>query len=862
MRKCFPVCLLTALLFFLGMPTVLKAGGMMADSVKSEVESELEKAGILGCVVDINARINVPVSENPYLEESKYAEDEVSASLWALVIKTKKALSGEPQPTIFMATAYRREFLSVLVIPLVSYGYNVVVADMRGSGSSEGHWNTMGFIESYDVKYIIDRWIPSHDWSDGTVGMVGPSYMGILQMLVAGIVDVDSKGVPIHFKASVAQVPYSDVYADIACHGGTFDLEFITFWILLTETLSVMPGLSYLGEDAQLPYDLYTASSEEIKAAGDEWLASVQRFLEPFYDLIFLSNNDMRSEEFLQKSPFIYWPDKPEGGWDVGIKNEGKRVFPSKLPTVIMGGWFDIFTRGCLNQYTYGLKNHSASDKALIVGDWYHIDGSMAMGLNSFMTGAFYARWFDWKMRGEEDCFMKEFPVMIKVMGVDRWRAEKEWPLPASRVIKKSLHLSKKEADPIPGDDFTNDGENQIYSLEWSRGDCDLTSENPVMKHAAILNSFHGENSRSSVRWLMGIPAMVSQISKFFLGYNIDGAQWYEDERSDDWKIPTFTTEPLAQDTEIVGPVSLRFWARTDFKDRSMIDAAFEDSIIGMLGSMFGIDVSTGIVDRVLYDNDVQFVAELDDVFANGRARNITSGWLRASHRQRDDGESMFATEHAIDPDYTPFDPFYMEPDWDPELIDEGELYEYVIELWPTCNVFKKGHRIRVTMTGSDWPHLMPILIPSWNEIVIDDSHEARLDFTTTNTNNEGATWKWLTDPAYGNLAFDRYLLNHKDTIDASDSDGTDNDGDSDSDTDNGGGSVTPGDNDSVTPGDDDTSSRVKSHSSTDGCGSAAEASVMAGGSRPLLPGLMSTMVMMLIPLALMGVHRRIRRRS
>ncbi|HOW83380.1 MAG TPA: CocE/NonD family hydrolase C-terminal non-catalytic domain-containing protein, partial [Spirochaetota bacterium] len=181
---------------------------------------------------------------------------------------------------------------------------------------------------------------------------------------------------------------------------------------------------------------------------------------------------------------------------------------------------------------------------------------------------------------------------------------------------------------------------------------------------------------------------------------------------------------------------------------------------------------------------------------------------------------------------------------------------------WPTCNVFKKGHRIRVTMTGSDWPHLMPILIPSWNEIVIDDSHEARLDFTTTNTNNEGATWKWLTDPAYGNLAFDRYLLNHKDTIDESDSDGTDNDGDSDSDTDNGGGSVTPGDNDSVTPGDDDTISRVGSHSSADGCGSAAEASVMAGGSRPLLPGLMSTMVMMLIPLALMGVHRRIRRRS
>ena len=106
----------------------------MAESVKSEVEDELKKAGIMGCIVDINARIDVPTTENPYLELSKYAEDEVAASLWALVIRPKRTLTEGPQPTIFMATAYSRLFLGVLVIPLVSYGYNVVVADMRGTG--------------------------------------------------------------------------------------------------------------------------------------------------------------------------------------------------------------------------------------------------------------------------------------------------------------------------------------------------------------------------------------------------------------------------------------------------------------------------------------------------------------------------------------------------------------------------------------------------------------------------------------------------------------------------------------------------------------------------------------------------------
>ncbi len=836
---------LSVVLFLFTLSSALTAGGMMDASVKSEVEDELKKAGIMGCIVDLNVRIDVPTSENPYLELSKYAEDEVAASLWALVIRPKRTLTEGPQPTILMATAYSRMFLNILVIPLVSYGYNVVVVDMRGTGTSEGHWNTMGLIESYDVKYIIDRWIPSKSWSDGTVGMVGPSYMGILQMLVAGIVDCDSKGVPIHFKASIAQVPYSDVYADICMHGGNFDLEFITFWILLTEGINIMPGLTFLGEYAQLPYNAVTATQEDIKEATAEFQASVNNALEPFYDLVFLANNDMRNEDLLQKSPIIYWPDKPAGGWNVGVRNEGERVYPAKLPTIITGGWFDIFTRGCLNQYTYGLKNHAVGDKALIVGDWYHIDASMAMGLNSFMNGSFYARWFDWKMRGKDDCFLTQYPVMIKVMGVDRWRGEKTWPLPASRVEKKSLHLSKKKADPIPGDEFTNKSTNQILSLEWDRGDCDLNSENPIMKHTAMLGDFHGEGSRSFTRWLMGIPALVSQVSKFFLSTNIDSTMEFENDSDDDWRIPTFTTAPLDTDVEIVGPVSLRFWARTDFKARIYSDALIEDYLVQMLATLFNVSVEGTVIGRTVYDKEVQFVVELDDVFADGRARNITSGWLRSSHRQRNDSESWFATEHAIDPNYKPFDPLYLTPDESPKLINEGELYEYVVELWPTCNVFKKGHRIRVTMTGSDWPHLMPIFVPSWNEIVIDSSHQAHLDFTTTNTNGEGTTWKWLSETSNNNFAFDKYLTTHKDTPVAA-APPTDT---TESETDD------PDDDSGVLP------LLLSGLSSGGGCGSAANASAYQNGQQPVLPGVLGTLGMMLMPLALMALHRTVRRR-
>ncbi len=60
-----------------------------------------------------------------------------------------------------------------------------------------------------------------------------------------------------------------------------------------------------------------------------------------------------------------------------------------------------------------------------------------------------------------------------------------------------------------------------------------------------------------------------------------------------------------------------------------------------------------------------------------------------------------------------------------------------------------------MSLSASDFPHLLPILYPSNNTIVIDERHEARIDFTTTNGANEGSTWKWIGGTADAN----KYLL-------------------------------------------------------------------------------------------------------
>jgi putative CocE/NonD family hydrolase len=75
---------------------------------------------------------------------------------------------------------------------------------------------------------------------------------------------------------------------------------------------------------------------------------------------------------------------------------------------------------------------------------------------------------------------------------------------------------------------------------------------------------------------------------------------------------------------------------------------------------------------------DTDFVARLCDVYPDGRSMNITEGVIRARFR-----ESV----------------------WEgPKLLEPNRAYQYAIDLQVTSNVFKKGHRIRLDLTSSNFP--------------------------------------------------------------------------------------------------------------------------------------------------------------
>ncbi|WP_458317063.1 CocE/NonD family hydrolase [Mycolicibacterium brisbanense] len=75
---------------------------------------------------------------------------------------------------------------------------------------------------------------------------------------------------------------------------------------------------------------------------------------------------------------------------------------------------------------------------------------------------------------------------------------------------------------------------------------------------------------------------------------------------------------------------------------------------------------------------DTDWHVKITDVHPDGRSVKVTQGCLRACHR-----ESLDTTSAPM---------------------VAGTVYEFDVEMWPTHHVFLPGHRIRVSVTSSDFP--------------------------------------------------------------------------------------------------------------------------------------------------------------
>ena len=114
-----------------------------------------------------------------------------------------------------------------------------------------------------------------------------------------------------------------------------------------------------------------------------------------------------------------------------------------------------------------------------------------------------------------------------------------------------------------------------------------------------------------------------------------------------------FTTPPLVEETEVIGPASLTLYASTT-------------------------------------DTELLWFVSLREVGPDGQETVLTRGWLRGSHR-------------AVDPTRSqPWAPYH--PHEQAEPLTPGAIYEFQIGLVPTGHLFRAGSRIKVRISGCDDP--------------------------------------------------------------------------------------------------------------------------------------------------------------
>ena len=114
--------------------------------------------------------------------------------------------------------------------------------------------------------------------------------------------------------------------------------------------------------------------------------------------------------------------------------------------------------------------------------------------------------------------------------------------------------------------------------------------------------------------------------------------------------VLVFQTEPLEEDLEVTGPIEVKLWVSSSAPDT---------------------DFTAKLID--LYPPN--------DDYPEGYAMNLTDSIMRARFRSS----------------------------WErPELLESGEVAQLTIVPYPTSNLFKAGHRIRLDISSSNFPRFDP----------------------------------------------------------------------------------------------------------------------------------------------------------
>lgn len=372
-----------------------------------------------------------------------------------------KAVKGR-FPVIVTITAYNKSVLGAAgglggepPQYLVQRGYAQLTVDARGTGSSEGVWEAFSKREFTDGKEIVE-WAHSRQrpWSNGKVGMSGPSYMGINQIFTAA-------QRPEGLKAIFPQVPAADVYRDVVASGGAIDVGFIPLWLGLVTTTGVIPPATLATDTGSgfgaLLQHLYGAGTFTVPLMLNALLGGDAAYDGAFYR---------------QRSPI-------------------EVVKKVRVPTFLVAGQQDLFQRGTPLLFEQLQKNDVPA--RMIIGPWDHLQGSSGAEVGNAGHGSLaelQLRWFDRWLGGDTSTKVNKIPAVTTYeQGSGTWRETGAWI--TKNVEPRSYRLSGDAVTAV---------ENGLLTAGTNVQDG--TADVPPLPVTGLC-------TRSSNQWTAGLPKQV-----------------------------------------------------------------------------------------------------------------------------------------------------------------------------------------------------------------------------------------------------------------------------------------------------------------------------------------------------------------
>jgi len=325
------------------------------------------------------------------------------------------------------------------------------------------------------------------------------------------------------------------------------------------------------------------------------------------------------------------------------------------IPVYHLGGWYDSWGTQVANLNYVTLSKSKKSLQRLIMGPWTHGGreyshaGEAEFGPDAAIDfNTFEQRWFDHWLKGIDNGVDRGPPVRIFVMGGGDAHKTPEGRIFVGGHWRNENEWPLARAKDTPYYLHDNGVLSPQKPADETPASYAFDPMHPVPTLGGNISSHNAPPSHKNTISRPGDSNNLMEQGAYDQRCRVE--IWTcEDTRplSARNDVLVFQTEPLAEDLEVTGRLIVHLWASSSAPDT---------------------DFTAKLID--VYPPNADFPAGVD--------LNIGDSIVRARYRD--------SLEHAT-------------------LMKPGTVYPFTIEMYPTSLVFKKGHRIRVDISSSNFPH-------------------------------------------------------------------------------------------------------------------------------------------------------------